>query len=291
MLRLLSCFLPLVLGLLPQSIAAQAAASQVGDLPGDVYDIRLEREGATTKNDHSSGSSHDVWVLVERVIALRDSGIELEFDLPARVSVQERRQAWEFPTRVLLSPSGTLTLLNGADAEARLKSWLGDRAQNLCGHWVFGWTAQYVDCDPQSVLKVLEPYVRPGDLRDGAMYIERGARGPTHLRAVARRLNRTTLVAEMEIDPEAVRQRRAASDVAIAEMMHREPLALDDALAARAGERISGTLVVTFETDADGRATRRTSVSEIDITSRDGAHEHERSTQTTTWRLVSRTSR
>lgn len=285
--RHFSSLLASIFGLLLQAIGTQAAPSQTGDQPGDVYGIRLIQDTASSTNDHSSGSSHDGWEFVERVIALRDGGVELEFDLPADVPSQQRQQAWKFPARVLLASGGTLILLNGAEAEARLKAWLGDKAGALCGHWAFGWTAQYFDCDPKSVLGELKPYLRPGELHEGAAYQEEGTRGPTHLRAVSSDSNRATLVAELEIDPDTIRRQHAARDVAVAEMMHRAPLTLEAALAAHANDRISGTLVVKFETGADARATRRTSVSEIDVESQDGAREHEHTVQTTTWRLVS----
>ena len=71
----------------------------------------------------TSGVS-DVTTLVERVIALRDSGVELEFDLPEGTSAEDRTRNWQFPARVLKSSDQPLQLLNGAELEARVQDWL-----------------------------------------------------------------------------------------------------------------------------------------------------------------------
>ncbi len=265
-------------------LAARAEPPQ--DHPGDVYEIRLITD--TETSGKGSGTSHDGWMLTEKVITLRDGGAELEFDLPASTPAQERAIAWQYPARVFRAPGRQLTLLNTAEAEQRLNRWLGEQGRGLCGHWAFGWTAQYFDCDPESVLQMLEPYLRPAGLSDGALYREAAARVPARLRVVKGSAKGSTFVAEMEIDPEIVRRRLAQSDVAIAEIMHKPSLTLDAALAAHKVDLISGTLVVTFETDADGRPTQRKSVTQIDIIGSDGLRQHENTKQNVDWRLLSR---
>ncbi len=61
----------------PLAIEVRAQQPQFEDRVGDRYEIRLESVSETS-GDRSSGSSRDVTTLVERVIALRDDGVELE---------------------------------------------------------------------------------------------------------------------------------------------------------------------------------------------------------------------
>ena len=92
--------------------------------------------------------------------------------------------------------------------------------------------------------------------------------------------NGSIFVAEMEIDPDAVRRQRAEADMAVAEMMGDGPLELEAALQARSSERISGTIRTTFETDALGRVTRRIRVVQIETVALDGSQSRETTTQT-----------
>src|SRR5262249_9783769 len=202
---------------------------------GRFLEIRLQSESVTSGSG-SSGSSHDVWTLTERVVALRDGGAELEFDLPAGASPDDRRQNWHFPARVFRPAEGPLVLLNASDAEQRLHVWLTEEERRLCGHWVFTWTSEYVDCDPQSVLGIIVGYLEPTDVREGATYREVEALEPAHLGIQNRGPNGSTLVARMEIDPDFVRHQRAQADVAIAEMTGHPPVSLETALQAHASE-------------------------------------------------------
>ena len=67
---------------------------QVVDRLGDVQESRLESVTLTSGNC-SSGSSRSVETLIERVIAVRGNGVELEFDLPEQTSAEDRaRVTW-----------------------------------------------------------------------------------------------------------------------------------------------------------------------------------------------------
>jgi hypothetical protein len=266
--------------------ALASSSASFADRVGDTYEIRLQSESAITGSG-STGSSHDVWTLTERVVALRDGGSELQFDLPPDTSAEERTQAWQFPARVFRPAQGPLVLLNASDAERRLHAWLSEQELRLCGHWVFGWTAQYFDCDPQSVLAMLAPYLEPANIREGALYNESSALEPVPLRITERSSNGPVLVARLEIDPNTIRHQRAEGDVAVAEMTGHPPVSLDTALQAHASERVSGTIVTTFETDLTGRVTRRTRVTQIDTSKPDGTTEHRTTTETTDWALSS----
>lgn len=280
--------LPFILFL--QMLDVRAEQPQVEDRVGDAYAIRLEIASETSRNG-SSGSSRSQNALVERVIALHDGGIELEFDLPEQASAKDRARTWQLPARVLKSPGRPLQLLNRPELEMRVRAWLqsGGMTQAACGRWVFTWTAIKIECDPESVLQMLEPFdLRLGDLRDGTLHNEQGARGPAPLRTDSLASDGATYVAEMEIDPDVVRRERAKADAAAAEMTGKPPLTLELALQAREAERISGTITTTFEVDSSGRVTRRGAVTRVEIAGQAGSLERHTTTVTVERRLVSR---
>lgn len=283
MLRLLMAMCAMLLA----PLGARALETQSADRVGDTYEIRVERVSENS-GGRSSGSSRSINTLVERVIALGDSGVELEFDLPEGTSAQDRAREWQFPVRVQRSEQ-ELRLLNALELERRARAWRDGAGltESACGRWIFTWTAVKIECDPQSVLQALEPFdLRPSDLRDGAQHSEIGAR-PAPFRIESQRSGGATFVAEMELDPDVTRRQRAEMDVAVAEMTGHAPLSLETALEARAAERISGTIVTTFETDAAGRVTRRTRVTRAEIAGADGSLERHITTETAERRLVS----
>lgn len=275
--------------LLVQGLAVHAQAPPPGPHAGEVYEIRSERVSSESSSGGSSGSSEDLDTFVERVIAVGDAGVELEFDLPQDATAEDRARTWQFPVRVLRPPGGPLQLLNGAELEARVDRWLalGGMTRETCGRWIFTWNAFRIDCDPQSVIETLASFdLRPGDLRDGAPYQEPGSRGPAVLRQETSGSDGATFVVELTVDPEAVRRERAQADVILAEISRREIPTLEAALRARASERISGTIRIRFETDAAGRVTRRTKVTELAIEGSDRGRETRTVTQTLERRLV-----
>jgi hypothetical protein len=263
------------------------ASAQPADRVGDTYEISLELV-SDTSSAMSSGSSRDRYVLIERVIALREDGIELEFDLPKEIPEEDRVKAWQYPARVLLSPGRPLKLLNAADAETRLAAWLGDKAKALCGHWVLTWTAVKVDCDPQSIVQGVEPFiVKPVHPAEGAPYEAVGAKSAAPLRIEQQSAGGSVFVADLVLDPETVRRQRAQTDVAVAEMMGQALLTLEAAIEAHAQEKISGTISVRIETDAQDRVVRRTTVTRSEVVVA-GAIERQKSTETVAWRLVTK---
>src|SRR3954466_8512809 len=110
--RLMPRLLAVVTALLLHTLAARAHEPQPGPRPGDVYEIRSEAVSSNTSSQGSSGSAHDRDTLIERVIAVRDTGVELEFDLAREATTEDRAAYWQFPVRVLRPPQGPLQLLN-----------------------------------------------------------------------------------------------------------------------------------------------------------------------------------
>ena len=283
MLRLLA----LTVALLAFAGDARAQQTPPRDQPGDAYEIRLTNVTESSSDDGSSSSSRSGGWLIERVVAVRDDGVELEFDLPAEATEAERARDWQWPARVLKSADGSLSLLNTPELEARIEAWLtlGGMTREACGHWIFTWNAFKIECDPQSVLDTLAPYdLRVGEVREGAPYGERGGLGAAPLRLDSSGPDGSTLVAETPVDPDSVRRLRAESDVMVGEIMG-EPTTLEAALEARASEQVTGTITTTLVTDANGRVTRRTTVART-TTEADGVTEHATGTLTVERRPV-----
>lgn len=256
------------IALLLPIVAAQATLPQQTAEAGQSSEIVQEISSSENGSGGSTSSSFDRNVLAERVIGVRDGGIELEYDLPANATARDRAANWQFPVRVLKPTRGPLQLLNRDELEARVDPWLkkGGITRAACGHWIFTWNAFRIECDPQTVIGMLDPFdLRPSDLQDGAPYQDPGARTPAALMRNAAGVGGATFSAELAIDPEAVRKSRAEADVVTGEIMHK-PLTLDAALKARAAEKISGMITVTFDVDAAGSVWRRTRVTRLEIT-------------------------
>jgi hypothetical protein len=283
MLRLLMPFAVLLLQV------SLAHGQQPTDQVGDAYEIRRETVSESNGSNGSRSSSSSRYILIERVIAIRDEGVELEFDLPAETSAEDRARTWQFPARVLKPADGPLQLLNAPELDVRIRSWLelGGMTEAHCGRWIFTWSAFKIECDAQSVLGAIEAFdLRINHLGEGQSYRETGAVAPAPLRLQRRNEENGVLVAESELDAEAVRRERAQSDVIVAEMMGQSPLTLEAALQARSAERISGTIVTTLETDASARVTRRTRVTQIVTVEGDGTHTEETTTDRVERRVI-----
>jgi len=253
------------------------------DRVGDVYETAIRLQTKSTRTS-GSGSSSSGSVLRERVIAIRDGGVELEFDLSKDTEPKHRARYWQYPVRVFKPRSGPFELLNEPELQERLQAWLetDERIKALCDRWVFTWTAQRIDCNPQSVLRHLERFdLRPADFREGGLYQDAHALAPQPLRSTGSELGGSALLVDLVIDPEVVRRERAELDIAVAQMTRREPPSLKEALEARSGERISGTISITFELDGEGRIVRRTKVTETSITTSGGGLEQQVNTETT----------
>ena len=245
---------------------------QVAPQVGDTYELTLQRDSKEESSDGSSGSTHDRWTVVERVIAVRDDGLELEYDHPDDVSAEEKASDWQLPARVFKPAHGPAQLLNTAELETRIDSWLkaAKLTRAMCGRWIFTWNAFQIECDPQSVLKTVQGYdLRSIELHEGLPYQMKGALRAAPLTKRQGGSDGTIFTAHLDVDQDAVRRSRAESDVVLGEIMQK-PIALDAAIQARAKQSISGTILVTFETDAAGQARRRTTVTNLQVKEPDG---------------------
>ena len=251
-------------------------------MAGDVYEITRNKDTSQSGADGMTGSSHDQDTIVERVVAVRPDGMELEYDLSSEATKDERQDTWQLPARVFKPLHGPMRLVDRATLESRVDPWLkrAKLTRAACGRWMFTWNAFRIECDPESALKMAEMFdLRTPELRDGADYEDPAARRPAPLARKAVRANGTVFEALMEIDPAAVRRERAEADVVVGEIM-RKPKTLEAALAERARETVTGTMRVTIETDAAGNVWRRTRVTKFEIRDASGKSETHTATET-----------
>lgn len=254
--------------------ASTSYAQQATPLPqvGDTFIITRTLNTEQKGSDSSTGSSHDRDTLVERVVRVRTDGLELEYDLPKSAPLEERASNWQFPAKVFRSTNGLLELLNAAELEARVDAWLkrGKMSRAVCGKWIFTWNAFRIECEPTSVLKIIDSFaLAVTDVREGAAYSESGALGVGTLTRQAAGIGSRTLVAQLQVDPDAIRRAQAQSDVAVGEIMNK-PTSLEAAMREHSRETISGTIVVTFEVDLAGNLVRRTKITNVQLKKPDG---------------------
>ncbi len=227
--------------------------------------------------------------MLERVIAVSSLGLELEFDLPTNVTVEDRALTWKFPARVFQSSDGTIRLLNGDELETRVDRWLtmAGMTREMCGRWIFTWTAFRIECDPESVIADIQAINLLGtDLHEGAAYQLPETLGSGTLSRISDGPNGATYTVTLAVDADAVRRSRAESDVAVGEIVQ-DPVTLEAALDERSKESVSGTVEVTFDVDPSGNPTRRTVVTTIETVKTDGVRETDRRTVTVERRVAS----
>lgn len=191
----------------------------------------------------------------------------------------------------MLKPAGgPLKLLNTDELESRLEKWLeaAKWTREICGRTIFTWNAFTIDCDPQSIIEVIESYdIGRGNLEDGAVYRDPLAATSVLLKRTDSGRGGATFTAEMPIDAEKIRDGRARSDVAVAQVFNRD-LTLEDARKAHAGDVITGTVTVRFETDASGEVMRRIREINQQIQSLGGKTETLSTTEKTIRKAISR---
>ena len=261
------------LALLPFGALAQSPDSR--PQVGDTFEVKLERTSEGT-----NGSSFTRNTLIERVVAVREDGLELVFDLPA-----ESRPQWQFPVRVFRPHDGPMHLLNGDELDKRLDAWLvaARIPRTACGRWIFTWTAFKIECDPLSALRMAEQFDLHGrGFRDGQSYAESGTLGPSPLRLTVDASGAVTFAVMLAIDPATVRQGLAERDVALGDITG-NAVTLEEAGRAHADDGIAGTLSITFEMDAAGDVRRSTRTTVLETTTAEGQE-----TDTTTETIVRR---
>ena len=263
-------------------------AAAAPPLPGQEHEIVRRYETSREGSDGSSGSSSGQTSIVERVIAVRDDGVELEYNLPGETTPEERRRQWMLPVRVFKPATGAMELLNRAELETRRDAWLAAAkwTSDVCGRWIFTWNAFRIECDPDAALETIAAYdITSAEIGEGVPYRVAEATVAATLIRTASGPDGETFRALFQVDPEAVRRERAEADIAVGELM-RKPVTLEAALAKRANESVSGTITVTIEVDAAGDVRQRTKVAKIETIEPDGTVEAATSTEVIERRTV-----
>jgi hypothetical protein len=271
--------IPFVAAILVASTNAYAQTLAIGD---EVVILKSYNTSSKASDGSSSGSSSGQSSLLESVVAIREDGRELIYDLPKTTSKEDRARSWQFPARVFKPNHGTIKLLNPDDLEARLATWLKSAGweRSVCGQWIFTWNAFRIDCDPQSVVDTINSFdMRVGELREGALYSDSNAKEPGKLVQKKSEARAVSFTVELKVDPDVVRRARAKSDVVVGEIM-KKPVLLEAALKERLKEDVSGTVSVTLDVDDAGQVRRRVRVIQLKTERLDGSTEIESNTET-----------
>ena len=122
---------------------ARGESPQSAPKVGEEYEISKSYETSQQTSDGSSGSSRGRDGILERVIGVREGGLELEYDLPKDTTAEDRARSWQFPVRVFRPTNGSMQLLNRPELEARVEGWLraAGWTRAACGRWIFTWNA------------------------------------------------------------------------------------------------------------------------------------------------------
>ncbi|WP_404416202.1 hypothetical protein [Brevundimonas vesicularis] len=249
---------------------------------GEEHEVIISYVTSKQGSDGSSSSSSGQDVLLERVIAVSNAGLELEFDLPSDATAEDRARDWKFPARILQQSNGAIRLLNGDELDERVDRWLkaSEMSRDMCGRWIFTWNAFRIECDPESVIADIAAInLLNVNLREGATYRHPQTVGSGILSLTSKGPGGAVYSVRLAVDADAVRRERAESDVVVGEITQ-NPVTFEAAFSERSKETVSGTVEVTFDVDASGNPTRRTVVTTLDTVKPDGVSEKDRRTDT-----------
>lgn len=246
--------------------AALTLATSASRIP-NVEQLTLTSDRVATDDRGGSSSSHDQDTIIIRTVVVHAGGIELEYDLPATATKQERAFTWQFPLRVFRPTSGPARLVDRAALQSRVTAWLkmAELPRTSCGHTIFTWNAFRIECEPEAALATVAAFdFNAADLRDGALYHDEDGQGPAPL---ARRVDASGLHfdAKLALASDAVRRAKAELDVGVGEITGK-PTTFERALANHAGDVIAGGISVTFDVDADGKPQQRTRTVKMTVT-------------------------
>ncbi|MET0246017.1 MAG: hypothetical protein ABW182_04640 [Sphingomonas sp.] len=257
------------------NVAAQSATPVTA--PDDATEITISYSTNGEKGATATSSSSGRNMLIERVIARRKDGVELEYDLQPEAKPEERARSWQLPARVIKGRDGRTRLVNRDQLETRLGNWLkaAQWDRSVCGRWIFTWNAFRIECDPDTVIAMIEGVdLAAQELRDGASYLDPRSTGPVRVTRSRDTAKGAQFTATPTIDPAKVSNERAETDVIMGELM-RTPVSLETALLERTKEQVSGTIMVTWDVDTAGMTWKRTRTTVLTIRSADDRVEKE----------------
>ena len=256
-------------------ISAMADLAPHGFKIDDEYEIVQSYETSEKSEDGSSGSSSGHDVLLERVIAISENGIEFEYDVPTDEKHSKGLKQWQFPARIFKPFNGPPQLLNAAELELRADRFLKKAKLNrkACGQWIFTWNAFQVECDPKSVIEIIEQYdLGSCNLDDGVKFQIPGAVQAEGMRKKTTAPDATVFVVQLQVDPEYIRRAQAESDVVVGKIVG-QPITFDQALSMHSADKITGDIEVTLEPDTEGCVKRRTIYTKMEVSELKGKRE------------------
>lgn len=106
-------FVAIIAVLFLQANNARGESPQSAPKVGEEFEIDKRYETSQQTSDgSSSGSSRGRDIILERVLGVREGGLELEYDLPKDATAEDRARNWQFPVRVFRLSSGPMQLRN-----------------------------------------------------------------------------------------------------------------------------------------------------------------------------------
>jgi hypothetical protein len=237
---------------------------------GQDYMLKKSYTSESTSTSGSTGSSGGSDVLIERVIAVTQNGVELEYTLPKSHRKTDEKLNWQFPARVFKPYQGQAKLLNVATINARLTRFLKHMkySRESCGRWYFTWNAFKIECDPISVLEIVNSFdLGFCNYRAGKIFEYPSALKPNI--KLSEGGETSVLTAQFALDPYALR-RDAANTNVISSEINGQPISFDQALNDTKDTQFSGQARVTFDTDPKGCVTKRVVETTTETTEKDG---------------------
>lgn len=252
-------------------LIALASVSARADEAGESYYLKLSHEEESEDSGGGRSSSRGRDDLIERIIEITDEWRIVEYDLPLEPGEERKPLNWQFPARFQIDAEGTATLLNAGDLAERNAAWreLAGVDESACGSWYFTWNAFKIECDPQSVLGILDRYdLDFGSLREGWQLAYPSTLAKAALRDCTEEAEETTYCADYILDPEAIRQSRIESDKVVAQIMGEE--AAGRTAKDRSKEQIEGSLQLKLSVDDDGEVWKRVVTTSLTTIAEDG---------------------
>ncbi|WP_284126477.1 hypothetical protein [Parerythrobacter aestuarii] len=238
---------------------------------GETYFLKLSHEEESRDSKGSGGSTRGRDDLVEKIIEITDDGRIVEYDLPLEPGEERKPLNWQFPARFLIDAKGEARLLNADDLAERNAAWreLAGIEESACGSYYFTWNAFKIECDPQSVLAIVDRYnLRFGPLEEGLELPYPDTLGAATLRDCTEDSGQITFCATYNLDPEAVRQSRIETDKIVAQIVGEE--AARRTAKDRTKEQIEGTLQIRLSIDGDGHVWKRVVTTDVKTMKEDG---------------------
>lgn len=261
--------LQLLLGLVAAALPVAPSHAGDPDYPPDYVLVQKYEYSSEDLDGGGSGSGSGNTVLAERIIEQLSGAVEIEYSIPGDFSKVRGNAMWMFPARVMVASDGTKTLLNTAELEERVDSWLNEAKwpRELCGQWIFTWTAMQILCDPAAVIDQIEANdMRPGILAEGRVI----KLNDNELEAVLSEIESDDLgrvfTATAQINSEFARRQAAQSKIIAAQVRGVE-ITMEQAREQVASMTAEGSVTVTFTVDEEGVVLKRAET--YDITVRD----------------------